>query len=260
MEPENALPTVLITGANRGLGLEFARQFAGRGWRVIATCRNPHGATDLQVLIEEGLPLQLAALDVTDHAAADRLAGEYAGVAIDLLLLNSALLGPQAAQRLGHFDFRLFDQSFAANATGPLKVVEAFLPHVRAGVQKKIVFLGSAAGSIALLRPPANLYAYRASKAALHLLARNLALDLAPQGIRVGLVNPGLADTRGLLKLGPQDEPPPDLAPVMALVRAGVVRLITPQEAVRGMIEVIDNLSEHNSGQFLNYDGAVLPW
>lgn len=255
-----ALPTVLITGSNRGLGLEFARQYAAAGWRVVATCRRPDAATELGELSRTHAAVGLAALDVNDPVQVDRLADELRGTLVDVLLLNSAYLGPQAGQKFGALDYRLFAASFAANATGPLKVAEAFLPHVAASQERKMVFLGSAAASIALLRPPANLYAYRASKAATHLLARYLALELAPRGIRVGLVNPGLADTRGLLDLGPDDQPPEDMAPILALVRAGVIRLITAAEAVRGMIGVIDRLDEASAGTFRNYDGTPIPW
>lgn len=261
--PRGAQPevsTVLITGSNRGLGLEFARQYAAAGWRVIATCRRPEAAADLMALAEANAAVSVAALDVSDHAQVDRLAGELRATPVDLLLLNSAFLGPQAGQKFGALDYGLFAASFAANATGPIKVAEAFAAHVAASSGRKLVFLGSAAASIAMLRPPANLYAYRASKAATHLLARNLALELAPRGIRVGLVNPGLADTRGLLDLGPADEPPADMAPIVALVRAGVIRLITAEEAVAGMIRVIERLDESSAGQFFNYDGTSIPW
>lgn len=256
----HAMPTVLITGANRGLGLEFTRQYVARKWQVVATCRDPAGAADLAALAREHAGVAVERLDVTDHAGMDRLAAALAGRPLDLLLLNAAYLGPLAGQKCGALDYALFERSFAANATGPMKVAEAFIPHVAAGTGRKIVFLGSGAGSIGLLKPPVNLYAYRASKAAMHLLARNLALDLAPRGIHVGIVNPGLADTRGLLKLAPDEAPPPDLAPVVALVRAGVVKMVTAEESVRGMIGVIDRLDAAGAGTFVNYDGAPIPW
>lgn len=254
------MPTVLITGANRGLGLEFARQYGAAGWRVIATCRRPDAAVELREIAAGNAAIGIHALDVTDEPQIGQLAKALHGVPIDLLLLNSAYLGPQQGQRFGGLDRELFERSFAANITGPLRVAEAFLAHVEAGAQKKIVFLGSAASSMGLLRAPVNLYAYRASKAATHLVARGLALDLAARGIIVGLVNPGLADTRGLLKLRHDEAPPEDMAPIVALVRAGVIKLITAEEAVRGMIHVIDELDATSAGQFINYDGAVLPW
>lgn len=254
------MPSVLITGSNRGLGLEFARQYAAAGWRVFATCRNPAEAADLRAIADRHPQVSLHALDVTDAASVSACATELAGQALDLLLLNSAWLAPQRGQRLDGLDWQFFARSFEVNATGPMRVLERFLPSVERGGQKKIVFLGSAASSNGLLRPPVNLYAYRASKAATHLLARSLALDLAPRGVHVGLVNPGLADTRGLLTLGPDDKPPEDMAPIVALVRAGVIQLITAEEAVRGMIRVIDRLDASSAGQFINYDGSVLPW
>jgi NAD(P)-dependent dehydrogenase (short-subunit alcohol dehydrogenase family) len=254
------MPVVLITGANRGLGLEFARQYAARGWQVLATCRHPDAAVELADLARSQRGVELAQLDVTDAGNVTDLAARLRGRAIDLLLLNSAWLGPQQGQRRPDFDVELFDRSFAANVTGPLRVALALAPQVAASQGRRIVFLGSAAGAIGLLRPPANLYAYRASKAALHLVARNLALDLAPEGIVVGLVNPGLADTRGLLALSPEDPGPSDLAPIVALVRAGVIELITAERAVAGMIAVIDRLEASTAGTFFNYDGSVLPW
>jgi NAD(P)-dependent dehydrogenase (short-subunit alcohol dehydrogenase family) len=254
------MAVVLITGANRGLGLEFARQYAAAGWRVVATCRNPSAARELRQLSAKWRELSIAMLDVTNDEQVGQLIVDLAATPIDVLLLNSAYLASQSDQRLGSLDPRAFSDSFSANATAPIRLADRLLPRVSAGEQRKIVFLGSAAGSIGLLRPPATLYAYRASKAALHLLARNLALDLAPRGIVVGLLNPGLADTRGLLALAPEDPGPPDLAPILKLVRAGVIRMITAEEAVRGMIAVIAGLTPERTGAFLNYDGAALPW
>ena len=177
-----------------------------------------------------------------------------------MLLHNAALLGPGGPQILGAWQDSAFLDAYRANALGPALLTQALLPLVEAGSQKKIIFLGSAAGSIGLLQPPANLYAYRASKAALHLIARNLALDLKARELIVGLVNPGLVDTRGLLDLAVDDPGPPDLQHLVKLVRAGVIPLIRSAPSVTGMRILIDGWTLERSGQFLNYDGQPLPW
>jgi NAD(P)-dependent dehydrogenase (short-subunit alcohol dehydrogenase family) len=253
-------PTVLITGSNRGIGLEFARQYAGRNWTVIATTRRPDDATELQQLAANRPSVHIERLDITNDAEVAALAAKYRGQPIDLLIKNAALLEKMDRQLLGKLDYELFSRSFGVNAIGPMRVTEAFLENVAASTQKKIVTLGSAAGSNALLNPPANLYPYRASKAALNLLMHNLALDVARRGILVGLLNPGLVDTRGVLKLKPGEPPPEEFAALMPLIRAGKIPLITTEESVTSMVKLIDGLNEAQSGLFLNYDGQVLPW
>ncbi|MCL4722473.1 MAG: SDR family oxidoreductase, partial [Gammaproteobacteria bacterium] len=253
-------PTVLVTGANRGIGLEFVRQYASRGWRVIATCRDPSRAQALEALLQSHAALHVDTLDLASTASITALARRLAGQAIDVLLNNAALLGPGEDQLLGQWRESAFLDAFRANALGPALLTEQLLAQVEAGTHKKVIFLGSAAGAIGLLRPPANLYAYRASKAALHLLVRNLALDLQPRGITVGLVNPGLVDTRGLLDLAPGDPGPADLAHLVSLVRAGHVPMVRPAESVAGMLQLIDAWTPETAGVFLNYDGAPLPW
>jgi len=255
------MPTILITGANRGIGLEFVRQYAGTGWRVIATCRNPAAAANLQALALAEPRIRIEALDLASPKSIDDLASRLGdGSPLDVLLHNAALLGPGGPQLLGAWEEAAFLEAFRANALGPALLTQRLLPLVEAGSQKKIVFLGSAAGAIGLLQPPANLYAYRASKAALHLLARNLALDLKPRDLVVALVNPGLVDTRGLLDLAPGDPGPPDLQHLVKLVRAGVVPLIRPAASVAGMRALIETWTLDQSGVFLNYDGQPLPW
>ncbi|MEQ1802353.1 MAG: SDR family oxidoreductase [Gammaproteobacteria bacterium] len=254
------MPAILVTGANRGIGLEFVRQYADLGWQVIATCRDPATAVNLQELAGAGSRIRIEPLDLASSASIDALAGRLGALALDVLLHNAALLGPGAPQLLGAWQESAFLDAFRANALGPALLTQRLLPLVEAGGQKKIIFLGSAAGSITLLQPPPNLYAYRASKAALHLLARNLALDLKGRGLTVGLVNPGLVDTRGLLDLGPDDPGPPDLQHLVKLVRAGVVPLIRPSASVSGMRALIDSWTSGQSGAFLNYDGQPLPW
>jgi NAD(P)-dependent dehydrogenase (short-subunit alcohol dehydrogenase family) len=255
------MPDILITGANRGIGLEFVRQYAEAGWSIVATCRNPGAAGELRSLAQVHANIRIETLDLASPASIDELAGRLGtGHALDVLLHNAALLGPGGPQMLGSWQEANFLDAFRANAIGPALLTQALLPLVEAGRQKKIIFLGSSAGSTSLLQPPANLYAYRASKAALHLMARNLALDLGTRGLVVGLINPGLVDTRGLLELAADDPGPPDLQHLVKLVRAGIIPLIRPAPSVTGMRALIDAWSLEQSGQFLNYDGQPLPW
>ncbi|MBT77902.1 MAG: short-chain dehydrogenase [Chromatiales bacterium] len=253
-------PTVLITGSNRGIGLEFARQYAALGWQVIATCRTPDSADQLQDLAAQYPHLSIEQLDITDHAAVDALAERYADLAIDVLLNNAALLGPRDKQVLGNMDYELLRRILEVNTVGTLKVTDAFTAHVAASRQKKIITLGSRAGSIQMLNSPPDFYAYRASKTALHLLMKNISLALAERGILVGLINPGLVDTRGLAQIGPDDPVPDDFKGVVRLLRSGVLKLTSPAEAVDQMIALIANLSAEQSGVFLDADGQVLPW
>jgi len=254
------MATILITGANRGIGIEFARQYADAGWDVIATCRDPGAAANLQAVASRSARLRIEVLDLADPASIEALGQRLASQPLDVLLNNAALLGPGGSQLLGQWTGAPFLEAFQANALGPALLTQRLLPLIEAGSQKKIIFLGSAAGSIGLLQPPANLYAYRASKAALHLVARNLSLDLKARGVIVGLVNPGLVDTRGLLDLKPDDPGPPDLQHVVRLVRAGVVPLIRAAESVSGMRALIDGWTLEQSGVFRNYDGQPVPW
>lgn len=253
-------PTVLITGSNRGIGLEFVRQYAKLGWRVIATCRAPEQATALQAIAREHPAVTIERMDITDAASVAGVAAEYRGQPIDLLINNAAHLGPRERQQFGRLDYALFEESFAVNAIGPMRVSEAFVENVAASRGKRILTLGSIAASTSQLNAPANLYQYRSSKAALNLLMRNLAIELAPRGILVGLVNPGLVDTRGILALKPGEPVPDEFAPLMPLIRSGALQLITPEESVTRMRSLIEQLRPEQSGMFINYDGTPLPW
>jgi NAD(P)-dependent dehydrogenase (short-subunit alcohol dehydrogenase family) len=253
--------TVLITGSSRGIGLEFARQYAARGWRVIATCRNPPAARELQQIAAANPNVVVERMDITDGAEVAKLAAKYRGRPIDVLVNNAAHLGPRAQQEFGRLEWQLFDEAFDTNAVGPMRVTQAFVDNVATSRLKRIVTLSSAAGSItALTAAPVQFHQYRASKAALNMLMHGVALDVAPRGIVVGLVNPGLVDTRGVLQLKPGDPVPDEFVPVMPLVRSGVLTLITPAESVSAMIRLIDGLTPEQSGRFLNYDGQPLPW
>jgi NAD(P)-dependent dehydrogenase (short-subunit alcohol dehydrogenase family) len=233
--------TLLITGANRGLGLEFARQYAARGWTVIATARNPEEATELRELASATGRVTIERLDVLDRGAIAALAARYEGKPIDLLINNAGIGGDPALQSLGSFDYALFEEAMAVNVYGPLAIAEAFLANVTASRHKKIVAITSGWGVFTLPRPPGP-YFYRASKAALNMAMHALQTDLRDQQIIVGLVAPGAADTA--LRRQLQGNTP---APTAA-------------ESVANMIKVIDGLTLDNSALPINFDGNVLPW
>ena len=233
--------TVLITGGNRGLGLEFARQYAANGWTVIATARDPEAATDLRGLAKATGRVTIEGLDVLDRDAVVALAKRYEGKPIDVLINNAGIGGDPSLQSLGSFDYELFEEAMAVNVYGPLAVSEAFLANVAASRHKKIVAITSGWGVFSLPRPPGP-YFYRASKAALNMAMHAMQTDLLDERIIVGLVAPGAADTA--LRRQLQGNTP---APTAA-------------QSVAAMVKVIDGLTLENSSQPINFDGSVLPW
>jgi NAD(P)-dependent dehydrogenase (short-subunit alcohol dehydrogenase family) len=236
--------TVLVTGANRGLGLEFAKQYAARGWAVIATVRNPEAAVELQALAARNRAIAVETLDLVDTAAIEALAAKYRGKPIDVVVNNAGVLGDLAKQKLGQLDYSEFENVMAVNVYGALAVAEAFRDHVAASDRKKIVSITSGSGMISV---PGSLgpYFYRASKVALNMVMKVLADDLRSRGVIVGVIAPGTADT--------------DMR--RALVGAErAARDQTPAAAVAAMMQVIDGLTLEQSGLPLNYDGRQMPW
>ena len=188
------MPTVLITGANRGLGLEFARQYAAEGWQVLAACRAPEAATDLQGLAaESGGRIRVLEMNVTDTASVRAAAATLKGEAIDLLLNNAGVGGPPG-QQLGNLDYAAWARVLDANTLGPMRVVEALLENVAQGKLKRIVTVTSAMGSIED-NASGGRYAYRSSKAAVNMVMKSLSIDLAPRGITCIMVHPGWVRT-----------------------------------------------------------------
>ena len=235
------IPTVLITGANRGLGLEFTRQYVDRGWRVIATARRPDAADDLNALAEKhpGLVI-IEQLDVQDFDVIDALSEKYADTPIDILLNNAGINGGARNQMFRKLQYEAFDEVLLTNTIAPLKMSEAFYENVLASQQKKIVTVSSSEGSIGGATQP-RLYFYRSSKAAVNMLMVNLALQLKRKGISVGMVNPGPTDTD-----------------FMAGLPKSMLR--SPTDAVADMIRNIDGLNLETSGTFWQYDGTIIPW
>lgn len=232
-------PTVLVTGANRGIGLELARQYSARGWQVIATARKPADAAALNDLAKSRSNLNVETLDLADQASIDRLAEKLSGRPIDLLIHNAGISGGVPAQMLGRMNYDVFRQVLEVNTIGPMKLSEKLLPNIRASSQKKIVLLGTSEASFARI-DAGRLYWYRASKAAAHMLMLNLAFELKGRQVAVGVINPGPVDTD-----------------MMKGVR---MPLQPPAEAVGKVIGIIDRLNVDNTGKFWDYAGGQLPW
>jgi NAD(P)-dependent dehydrogenase (short-subunit alcohol dehydrogenase family) len=237
--------TVLISGANRGIGFEFVKQYAAKGWRVIAGARNPDAAADLKALTEEYPKVTIEQLDVSDLASIDALAARLSGQPIDLLINNAGYFGEFADQAFGVIKHDLFDVFMRTNARGPLKMSEAFVPHLKAGQIKKIVAITSQAGSFGMDSGGLpGMYFYKSSKAALNMIMRNIAKDVSEHGIAVAVLSPGMVNTAG------EDVPPERRFP----------GLIEPPESITGMIGVIDQLSLENTGAFIRYTEELQPW
>jgi NAD(P)-dependent dehydrogenase (short-subunit alcohol dehydrogenase family) len=240
-QPAFADGTVLVTGANRGIGLEYVRQYAAKGFTVIATARTPARAEELNALAQANPKIKVEALDVTDLAAIDALAAKYKGTAIDVLINNAGITGDTAKQRFGSIDYADFDAVMRTNVQGPLKMTEAFVAHVAASPTRKVVVVTSSEGSIAGATSSRQPF-YRASKAAVNMVMRNVAHAVKDRGIVVVLVNPGPVDTD-----------------MMAAAR-GRMPLRTPTLAVTEMMAVTDRATPADSGKFFNFDGTELPW
>ncbi len=231
------MANTLITGANRGIGLEFARQYLADGWRVYAACRDPDSAFELHSLADASdHQLQIMALDVTDSATIKAAATELDRQAIDLLLNNAGVMGPRG-QTIGNVDYEAWARVLDANTMGPMRVSEAFVENVARSDRKLIVTLTSGMGSLADNTSGGSI-AYRSSKAAVNMVMRSLAIDLAPRSITCVVVNPGWVQT--------------DMG--------GPNAKITPAESVTKLRRLIETLGPAQSGKFFNYDSREYPW
>ena len=227
------MPTVLITGAGRGIGLELARAYAEADWSVLAGIRDPAAADTLIRIDGDVTPITL---DVADPASVMILAERLAGLPIDLLINNAGIIGPRDAV-IGDTDFGVWQDVLTVNTLAPVRLVEAFLPHLRDGNGRTIVTVSSKMGSIGANQRGGALI-YRSSKAAVNAAMRSIAFDLADESFTVTVLHPGWVRTD---MGGPQAD-------------------IGAVESAIGMKAVIDGLTPDQTGQFFNYDGTALPW
>lgn len=222
--------TVLITGANRGLGLEFARQFKERGYTVIGTARKPEKAIELKAT-----GARVVALDVTDGASVAAMAAVLKDVPIDIVINNAGVIGhPQESLRTLDFDNAL--STFSVNTLGPMRITQALYEQLSLGKGKRVINISSHLGSIE--NNSGGYYDYRASKAALNSMNKSLAAELAAEGFVCVVLHPGWVKT----DLGGQNAP------------------LQPEQSVKGMLAVIDQLDQDDNGLFYDYRGEVVPW
>jgi NAD(P)-dependent dehydrogenase (short-subunit alcohol dehydrogenase family) len=232
------MKTALITGANRGIGLEFARQYATDGWHVLACSRYPEKSDELNKLAARHPErVKIHALDVSDHVQIDRLAQLLADESIDLLINNAGIYPDSDKSGFGHTDYAEWLQAFRINTVAPLKMTEAFAAQISRSEQKTIVTITSKMGSIAD-NSGGGSYLYRSSKAAVNMVVKSLAIDLKPIGITAVVFHPGWVKT--------------DMG--------GPNALISAEQSVSGIRQVIAKLTMAESGKFFAYDGQIIPW
>lgn len=230
------MSTLLITGANRGIGLELTRQLIARGDQVIATCRSPDAAEDLKALATDHSTLTILPLIVTDAASIAAAKSAIGSRAIDILINNAGVIGPQRQSTLD-MDFEGFLDTLDVNTLGPLRVLQAFLPNLERSAWPRILTITSRMGSLTA-SPATDRIAYRASKAALNRLILAAAGDLKTRNVAVAVAHPGWVQT--------------DMG--------GAQAALSPAESARGLIEVIDHMTLSNTPRFFDHDGSTISW
>jgi NAD(P)-dependent dehydrogenase (short-subunit alcohol dehydrogenase family) len=223
------MATILVTGCDTGLGVEFARQYAADGHRVIATCLDPSTARETSAIRGN---IELVKLDVTDHAGIEALAQKLSGDAIDILLNNAGIGRPHPP--FGETDYPFWRTILETNLIGPMKMAETFVEHVARSELKSMPFVSSRMGSIALNNSGGS-YSYRSSKAGLNMIIKTLAVDLAPRHICVLALHPGWAATEPGARVSVAD-------------------------SVAGMRGVIHRAGRHHTGSYVTYNDQPLPW
>lgn len=232
------MKTILVTGANRGLGLEWVRQYSDAGWRVLATCRDPDSAEELQALAGKTETLGILRLDVTDAEQVAALRAELQGQALHLLVNNAGVYFERwGKDHLGSINYDDWLETFAVNVLGAVRVTEALEDSLVAAEPGLAVAISSHMGCVSDIASP-NDYAYRSSKAAMNAAFHGLAYELGQKQVGVLLLHPGWVNTR----MGGNSAP------------------VTVEESVRGMRALVDSFTPQDSGRFIKYDGRDLPW
>lgn len=227
--------TVFVTGASRGLGLEFVRQYASENWQVFASCRNLGHAKELHHLAHYFGNITLLQLDVTNSIQLDQLSERYSDMPIDLLINNAGMYGDE--EELGNIPIESMKNTFLTNAIAPLKITEAFLKNVAKSHLKTIVSLSSKMGSIKDNHSGGS-YSYRASKAALNMVMKSLSVDLKDKNIKVFTLHPGWVKTE----------------------MGGSGAMITTEQSVGNMRSLLLRLTERDTGSFYDHLGNQLEW
>lgn len=228
--------TVLITGCNRGLGLEMVRQYASHGWKVHACARSLDDAVELQALASAQPAVQLHTLDVTQDSDIEKLAESLAGEPLDLLINNAGVYGPKGLP-MEALDRQTWLDVLNVNTVSPLMVTRALLPNLRAAGSARVAIVSSKMGSMDD-NTSGGSYIYRSGKSAVNAVGKSLSVDLKDEGIAVVVLHPGWV----LTDMG------------------GPSALITAMQSVDGMRNVIDGLTLENSGRFVAFDGKAISW
>ena len=230
------MATILITGTNRGIGLEFTKQYLARGDRVIATCRDIEAADALKKLRNDHDKLEVRQLDVSSAESILEFVQQLADTPIDIFINNAGVYGPRNV-KFGEVDGQLWASVLQVNSIAPLMLSQLLMPNLRQGKDKKMVYLTSKMGSIDD-NSGGGSYIYLSSKTALNSVVKSLAIDLAGEGFSAAVLHPGWV----LTDMGGQNA------------------LIDTKTSVTGMLQVVDDLDPQSSGSFFNYDGSIIAW
>lgn len=228
------MPTLLISGANRGLGLEFVKQYVAEGWDVVAGCRRPDEAAELREIADGG-SVEVHALDVAETNSIDSFKGAVGARPLDLVIANAGVYGGDRQKSFTDLDYDGWARTLATNTFGPVRLAAAFAENLKAA-KGKLVAISSLMGSIT--DSSGSFYAYRSSKAALNMAFKGVAAELKGDGVTVAVLHPGWVQT----DMGGRNAP------------------VTPPQSIEGLRKVIAGLTLNDTGSFHAFDGKALPW